>query len=121
MKRVLVVEDERNIRILLTSILRQQGFDVVEAPDGREALRLLREDGQYRLIITDLRMPNMNGVALLEALHEDFPDIPVIVTSAYATADWASPAVDNAYRSLSKPFSHRQLLDAVQDVLVQPG
>ncbi|MFO7320498.1 MAG: response regulator [Chloroflexota bacterium] len=119
--RVLIVEDERNIRILLTSILRQQGFEVVEAVNGAEAVRCLQDSGPFRLVITDLRMPHMNGMALLEILNQQYPDIPVIVTSAYTLAEWATPVAASAYHSLPKPFSHRQLVEAVHEALDLTG
>lgn len=116
-KRVLLVEDERHIRILVSSILRRKGFETVEAGNGREALRCLRDEPPFNLIITDLNMPELSGVDLLKALRSTRPDVPIIVISAYTATDWAREALEHAVVALQKPFSHSQLVDTVNNVL----
>lgn len=112
-KHVLLVEDERPIRVLVGSILRQKGYVTVEAGNGLEALDALRDDPSFDLIITDLHMPELDGIGFLRELSAHYPDIPIIVISAYTSAEWAQVAVDNAVVALPKPFSHAQLVSAV--------
>lgn len=116
-KRVLLVEDERNIRVLVGSILRRKGYETVEAQNGLEALQLLRESGHFNLVITDLQMPELGGVALLKELRSSYPTLPVVVISAYTATDWAKEAVGQAVVALPKPFSHAQLVSAVDQVI----
>ncbi len=116
-KRVLLVEDERHIRFLVGSILRRKGYETVEAGNGLEALRLLEQERSFNLIITDLHMPGLSGVALLRELRRYYPDIPIVVISAYTAADWAKEAVENAVVTLPKPFSHAQLVSVVDDLI----
>lgn len=116
-KRVLLVEDERHIRILVGSILRRKGYVTVEASNGLEALRCLHSEPPFHLIITDLNMPELSGVDLLQEVRRNHPDIPIIVISAYTATDWAKEALEHAVIALQKPFSHAQLVNIVSDVL----
>jgi two-component system cell cycle sensor histidine kinase/response regulator CckA len=115
-KRVLLVEDERHIRLLVGSILRQKGYTTVEATNGYEALNALRDEPAFDFIITDLQMPELSGVALLRALRAHYPHLPIIVISAYAATDWAKEAIENAVIALPKPFSHAQLVNVVESI-----
>lgn len=79
--QILVVEDESLVRDLLRSKFLEEGYSVLEAPDGRVALRLLREN-PVDLVITDILMPETDGIELLVAIRETWPKVPVIVFSA---------------------------------------
>jgi CheY-like chemotaxis protein len=115
---VLVVEDERNIRLLITTIMRQVGHEVMEAADGRDALSQLAEH-MPDLVLTDLRMPRMTGIQLIEEVKKQFPDMPVMVVSAFS--DQIEKALENgASYYLRKPFAKWQLVDAVDKVLEHP-
>ena len=116
-KRILLVEDERHIRILVGSILRRKGYETVEAANGIEALQHLSEEQAFDLIITDLQMPQLGGAPLLRALRRRSPDTPIIVISAYTGVDWANEALENAAVALPKPFSHAQLVSVVENVV----
>jgi CheY-like chemotaxis protein len=109
--RILVVEDERNIRFLVVSILRQQKHEVVEAINGIEALRCLEEDAAFDLLITDILMPEMDGVQLTEIVRQRFPSLPILVVAA--SQDPAKAALDKgANYYLQKPFSYSKFVSA---------
>ena len=116
-KRVLLVEDERHIRVLVGSILRRKGYETVEAENGLEALRLLQEESDFNLIITDLQMPELGGVGLLREMQRYHLTIPVVVISAYTATDWAKEAVGQAIVTLPKPFSHAQLVSDIDGLM----
>ena len=80
LNRILLVDDEPNIRILLGSILQQAGYVVDVAEDGYSALRKIQQ-ALPNLVITDLRMPNMNGFELLSVIRTRFPDLPAVAIS----------------------------------------
>lgn len=87
-QRVLVVDDEAKMRRLLEIMLKQMGYDVLQAGNGRQALDLLQEEA-VDLIITDLRMPELDGMDLLRELNAQNSEVPVIVVTAYGTVDSA--------------------------------
>jgi CheY-like chemotaxis protein len=113
--RILVVEDDRNSRFLITQILRRIGYEVAEAVDGLDALRVLHDDHQFDLIMSDVRMEKLDGLSLLRKLKEIYPTIPVMILSVHTKADWVSEALRRgANGCLQKPFSKDQLVEAVQ-------
>ena len=82
MKRILVADDEANIRLLFESMLSDEGYQVVSVGTGREALRKLLKE-EFDLAIFDVKMPDMNGLELLEKIREMKKNIPVIICSAF--------------------------------------
>jgi CheY-like chemotaxis protein len=116
-KRVLLIEDEEHIRVLVSAILRRKGYEIVVTCDGLEGMAALRSTPDFDLIITDLQMPGLGGIKLIQALRAGYPQIPIIVISAYATADWAHEALTNAVVALPKPFSHKDLITVVDGIL----
>ncbi|MEE9220420.1 MAG: response regulator, partial [candidate division NC10 bacterium] len=84
MTRILIVDDEAGMREFLSIFLEREGFQVESAQDGQEALEAA-EKAPFDLIISDLRMPTMDGVRLLEGLREFQPEVPVILMTAYAS------------------------------------
>lgn len=119
-KRVLLIEDEDHIRLLVSVILRRKGYVVQEASDGLQALALLRDAPAFDLFITDLQMPGLGGISLIMEMRTRFPNVPIVVISAYATADWAKDALENAVIALPKPFSHADLIRVVDDAFQPP-
>jgi DNA-binding NtrC family response regulator len=120
---VLVVDDETDIRELIGEYLRNAGLKVAVAPDGRGALALIeREPARYRLIITDLQMPGVDGLEVLRAARQANPSCFVVIVTGYASLDSAIQAVRlGAYDYLTKPFSLGQLdvlLKRLQDRLL---
>jgi len=110
MKRVLVVDDEENLRLVLRTFLRRQGYEVETAENGEEALPLIDGFGPD-FVITDVRMPRMGGMDLLSALRAKGSDATVIVMSAYGSHDLAIEAMQaGAYDYVSKPFKPEEVL-----------
>src|SRR6478609_7767800 len=90
--RVLVVDDERSMRELLSIVLRRDGYDVLIAEDGAAGLEVLKRE-RVDILITDIRMPQMNGVDLLREAKRIAPDIVSIVMTAFATTETAVEAL----------------------------
>jgi len=105
---VLVVDDEENLRHLLRVILRREGYSVIEAGDGRAALAALQEAPGVRVVLCDIRMPRMDGMAFLDAVSGR--DLHVVMMSAYGSTDTAIEALDRgAYDYVSKPFRAEEI------------
>ncbi len=108
-RTVLVVDDEVNLRKVLAAQLRREGYDVLTATDGADALDLLGKTA-VDLLLTDLRMPRLDGMGLLSKSLEAHPDIPVIVLTAHGTVDNAVEAMKlGAFDFLTKPFDKDEL------------
>jgi two-component system response regulator AtoC len=110
MRRVLVVDDEENLRVLVRTILRREGFEVEVASGGEQALSLVETFGPD-VILTDVRMPRMGGLDLLTTLKAKGNDAVVVVMSAYGNVDLAIEAMKaGAYDYLQKPFKPEELV-----------
>jgi YesN/AraC family two-component response regulator len=117
MASILVVEDERNIRQLYTTILQQLGHEVIEAADGHDALAAFKER-LPDIMITDLRMPDISGVQLIAEVTRRFPKLPIVVISAFN--DQIEHALQTgAKHYLVKPFTKHQLVEIVNKLLQQ--
>ncbi|MBI2646420.1 MAG: sigma-54-dependent Fis family transcriptional regulator, partial [Deltaproteobacteria bacterium] len=114
---ILVIDDEANIRKVLKALLEQEGVHVSEAKDGVEALSLLKKDS-FQTIITDLRMPNLDGMGFLEASLKQYPDIPIIIVTAHGTVDSAVSALKmGAFDYISKPFDKTEMIQVIKKAL----
>ena len=114
MKRVLVVDDEENIRLVLRTLLRKHGYEVEVAESGEQALALLEGFGPD-VILTDVRMPKMGGMDLLATLRAKQVHSTVIVMSAYGNVDVALEAIKaGAYDYVSKPFKPDEIVLALR-------
>ena len=110
MPSILVVDDEPNYLIILSELLRDEGFEVFTAPGGREGLGIVNEV-DLDLVITDMQMPGMDGLQLLEKIKERNTHLPVIMITAFAEVEKAVAAMQaGAFNYLSKPFSNDELL-----------
>jgi CheY-like chemotaxis protein len=120
MARILVIDDEQEMRDLLRWMLEREGYEVVTAEDGKEGLRLYREN-LADLIITDLIMPEMEGIETILALKHDFPGVKVIAMSGggHVGPDPYLKIAEGvgAIRVFAKPFSREELLEAVRETL----
>src|SRR6267154_1010243 len=117
-ERILVVDDEEPIREIISSMLTAAGYKVKQASSGMEALGILNANGEFELVLSDLMMAELDGIALLERSKERFPDMPVIMVTAVHDISVALAAIRNgAYDYLLKPFEREQLLAAVSRAL----
>lgn len=112
--RVLIVDDEVNIRRVLQAMLKRAGYETIVGEDGREALQKVEEDGPFDAVITDLKMPRLDGMELLRILTEKHPDIPVIMITAHGSVGSAVEAVKlGAFDYVEKPFEQEALRQIV--------
>jgi two-component system response regulator AtoC len=116
-KQVLIVDDEPNLRKILSAQLTRDGYDVMIAEDGEQGLSMLR-DNHIDMVITDLKMPKVDGMTLLkEALRED-PELPVVMITAHGTVDTAVEALKSgAFDYLTKPFDKDEVRQIVAKAL----
>jgi DNA-binding NtrC family response regulator len=116
-KPILIVDDEKNIRLTLSQALEPMGAPVDTAENGREALDRL-QTGVYGLILLDLKMPGMDGMELLRRVRESRPEIRVIIITAYGTVESAVDAMKlGAVDFIQKPFSPKDIRALVTRVL----
>jgi len=109
METILVVDDEKNYLLVLSAVLEDEGYEVLTAPGGREALEI-QESSDLDLILTDMKMPAMDGIKLLENIKALDPDLPVIMMTAHGTVDKAVEAMQKgAYSYILKPFDNERL------------
>ena len=117
MSRILIVDDEQSMRELLSIMLRKEGFDVTAAANGESAIKALQGD-IYDLVITDIRMPKIDGIALLRTVKDISPETVVIVITAYATPETAVNAMKlGAYDYITKPFKNEEIKLVIQKAL----
>ena len=114
MPKILIVDDEARILLLLQSLLKANGYDAVTAKDGNSALDAVK-NGTFDLVISDLRMSPMDGLTLFKEIKSLQPELPVILLTAYASVETAIEALKNgAFDYLSKPFKVDEMLDTVK-------
>ena len=117
METILIVDDEKNYLVVLNALLAAEGYEILTTNNALDGLRLVKE-GDLDLIITDMKMPGMNGMALLEECKKVKPDLPIIIMTAYGTIEKAVEAMKkNAYDYISKPFQNDQLKLTVKKAL----
>ncbi len=112
-RRILIVDDEAMHRALLARVLREEGYDVVEAADGVEGLNLARSISQaLDLVITDNRMPGLSGPELADRLREVYPALPILHLTGYR----GTPG-EEGRPTLPKPFNRSDLLRTIRAML----
>lgn len=118
MQQILVVDDESMVRRFAARILTEGGYGVIEAGDGAEALDLVvRESQQLDLVLTDIMMPRLSGVELLEHLSVVAPGLPVVLMSGFSAGDLTTRGISVPCGLLAKPFPPDRLLDEVRRCL----
>jgi two-component system, NtrC family, response regulator AtoC len=116
-KQVLIVDDEPNLRKILSAQLTRDGYDVLTAEDGEQGLQLLR-DHHIDLVITDLKMPKVDGMTLLKKALEEEPELPIILITAHGTIDTAVEALKiGAFDFVTKPFDKDEVRQIVSKAL----
>lgn len=130
MARVLVIDDEEDIRSVLKQVLEREGHEVSVAADGAEGMAHMQAHGAD-IVITDIIMPGIDGVASLQQIKKKWPNVPVVVISgggnvapkdyepgAIATSAYLASAQNaGADVTLTKPFERRKLIDTLNEVL----
>ncbi len=117
MDRILVVDDEKKMRHILQLMLEREGFKAEQAENGKVALAMLKEK-RFDLVITDLKMPEMDGMSLLDEAKKIDPDFPIMVITAYGTIENAVEAMrKGAIDYITKPFEEEEILITVKRCL----
>jgi CheY-like chemotaxis protein len=119
MPRILIADDEDSMRALVARAIAMDGHETVTAQDGAEALEILaREEGAFDLLLTDIQMPVMDGIALALAAARDFPKVTILLMTGFADQrERASNLNAIAHDVITKPFSVADIRTAVADAL----
>jgi CheY-like chemotaxis protein len=121
MARILVAEDERAVREFVCRALDQEGHTVTSVEDGLQALSQLAIK-EFDLLLTDIVMPGMDGIALALKVARDQPELPILLMSGYAMERQRAHNLDALiHEVVAKPFTLRQILDAVEKLLKTNG
>lgn len=120
MAKILIAEDDDAIRELVMRALGEDGHDLTGAADGAEALDVLnRDDGKFDLLLTDVKMPVLDGIALALAAGRDHPDVAIMLMTGYADQRERAHGLDALVHDvINKPFSVEQIKGAVREALV---
>jgi CheY-like chemotaxis protein len=122
MARILVIDDDEQVLDMLYESLTREGYDVLRASNGEQGLRLYRE-GPVDLIITDLIMPEKEGIETIIELRQDFPDVKIIAISGggrTGTKDYLHMAkIFGVQRTFTKPVAREQLLDSIRELIIE--
>lgn len=117
MARVLLVDDEPNILVVMRALFRATGHDVTTVTGGHEAVRLI-QDGTFDLMVSDVRMNPINGIELLKVARAEKPTMPVIMVTAYGSDTVRDQVLElGASGYLKKPFDNQELMRLVGQVL----
>jgi CheY-like chemotaxis protein len=116
---ILLVEDEAISRYGFAKILRTNGHEVGEAADGQEALKLL-DQHNFDLVITDLAMPKVTGFGLVAQMRMKWPDIPILLLTAYLSPDASRALLWGKVEFLPKPVDHNELIARVERLARAP-
>jgi CheY-like chemotaxis protein len=117
--RILIADDEESMRLLVSRAIALDGHEIVTAEDGGEALDILtREEGAFDLLLTDIKMPIMDGIALALAAARDFPNLTILLMTGFADQrERASGLNAIIHDVVTKPFSVADIRTAVADAL----
>jgi len=117
METVLIVDDEKNYPLIISALLEDEGFETLTANSGEEALEILKSH-DVDLVLTDMKMPSMDGITLLEKIKENNFNMPVLMMTAYGTVEKAVEAMKKgAYNYILKPFDNESLIAYVNKAL----
>lgn len=116
-KKILIVDDQYGIRILLNEVFRKEGYKTFQAANGVQALAILENDDPD-LVLLDMKIPGMDGIEILKRMREKDAAIKVIIMTAYGELDMIQEAKDlGALTHFAKPFDIDEIRDAVKEVL----
>jgi DNA-binding response OmpR family regulator len=122
MARILIAEDEEMVRNAVARALSLDGHDLVTRPDGAAALEALAQDATgFDLLLTDIRMPIMDGIALALAAARDYPELIILLMTGYADQRERASGLDALIHDvITKPFSVSEIRAAVNGALARP-
>ena len=120
MARILIVDDEEMDRVLLSEVLHRAGHEPLFAPNGQVALRIWKK-GKVDLVVTDIAMPELDGLGLLESMREEDPWVRVIAISGVAAHKLERAASAGAKAVLTKPVDPRELVHEIDKALNSSG
>jgi DNA-binding NtrC family response regulator len=119
-KKILIVDDNPNMSVLLSDILEIFEYQGTQAEDGEEALEKLSSE-EYAMVFTDLRMPKMDGIDLLKAIKNKHPELPVVVITGYSLGETQNMLLtQRADGFLNKPFKVNEIKELLEKLL-QPN
>jgi two-component system NtrC family response regulator len=114
METILIVDDEKNYLVVLSAFLTEEGYEVLTAEEGQTALDIVK-GADLDLVLTDMKMPSMDGIELLRRIKERSPDLPVVMMTAYGTVEKAVEAMQHgAFNFIQKPFQNETLKQIVE-------
>jgi len=121
MAKILIAEDDDAIRGLIVRALKDDGHDLIATADGAAALHALSQhNGEFKLLLTDVKMPLMDGVALAMAAGRYYPEMPIMLMTGYADQRERAHELDALVHDvIAKPFSVDQIKGAVREALVE--
>jgi DNA-binding response OmpR family regulator len=118
MSQVLVVDDDETLRVTLAQVLEEAGYEVSKAKNGVDGLSVLKQDPNFDVILSDVRMREMDGLQFLGELRNHYPEISVMMMTGHGTVDTAVQAMrEGAVNYLLKPISRRGLLEGVREAI----
>lgn len=118
-KRILIVDDEHDLRNLLSQVVSGAGYDVTLAEDGAEAINIL-ESHRFDLALLDIQMPNANGIEVLKFIRKNSPSTRAVMLTGYADLKHAMEAREyGASDFISKPYKLEDILGTIQRVLTE--
>ncbi|MBI5056813.1 MAG: sigma-54-dependent Fis family transcriptional regulator [Nitrospirae bacterium] len=121
MKKILVIDDEAIVRTSCERALGPEGYEVKTVASGREGVELLRKE-TFGLVLLDLKMPDMDGIEVLNLINTNWPNTKVVMVTGYSTVETAVQALRlGAYNFIEKPFTPDTLVAAVKEVFENSG
>ncbi|MGA2191976.1 MAG: response regulator [Nitrospirota bacterium] len=117
--KILIIEDEESVRLALSKILENFGYNIFTAADGPEGLELFVRQGDFDLVVTDLSLPGPSGWEVASSVKEREPKTPVILLSGWDVTDSELRSRGNIERVLSKPVKISSLLQAISELVIK--
>lgn len=121
MAKILIIDDEQDMRFAMRMLLERTGHQVFEAEDGEAALKRLGEEN-VDVALLDMRLPGMDGIQILQRIRAEYPNVPVIMVTGYGNVELADQALElGADHYLSKPFHNKELVNVIHGILKKRG